>query len=56
MDTKYKSIFKPQLARRLLKMNNPIVDIKASKENSDRTVFIFEITEKFLKDLAILNE
>ena len=38
----YISIFKPKIARRLLKMGNPIYDIKADKENSDRTIFIFK--------------
>lgn len=48
----YKSIFKPKIARELLRMGNPIYDIKACKENSDRTIFIFEKTEKFVNDLA----
>lgn len=48
----YKSIFKPKIARELLRMGNPIYDIKACKENTDRTIFIFEQTEKFKNDLA----
>lgn len=48
----YKSIFKPKIARQLLRLGNPIYDIKACKENTDRTIFIFEQTEKFIKDLA----
>lgn len=50
----YKSIFKPAIARRLLKLGNPIFDIKAQKEDSDKTIFIFEETEKLKKDLAAL--
>jgi hypothetical protein len=33
-------------------MGNPIYDIKACKENTDRTIFIFEQTEKFINDLT----
>ena len=52
----YKSIFKPKIARELLRMGNPIYDIKACKENSDRTIFIFEKTEKFINDLATVQK
>ena len=50
----YISIFKPKIARRLLKMGNPIHDIKADKENSDKTIFVFKNTEKLKKDLSEL--
>ncbi len=56
MEKKYKSIFKPAIARRLLKMGNPIVDIKNMKENPDKTMFYFEVTEKFEQDLAKLQD
>jgi len=49
---KYKLIFKPKIARILLRLGNPICDIKACKENTDRTIFVFELTEKFKNDLA----
>ena len=52
MDKKYKEIFTPYVARRLLRMGNPIYDIKPMKENKDKTIFVFEITEKFEKDMA----
>ena len=48
----YKSIFTPGVARFLLKLGNPIYDIKADKKNKDKTIFIFEETEKFIKDMA----
>ena len=51
MDKKYKEIFTPYVARRLLKMGNPIYDIKPQKENRDKTIFVFEITEKFNEDM-----
>jgi len=50
----YKSIFKPQVARALIKLGNRVVDIKPCKENSDRTIFIFQVTEKLINDLAIV--
>lgn len=56
MNKKYKEIFTPYVARKLLKMGNPIYDIKPMKENRDKTIFIFEITEKFEKDMAIATK
>lgn len=48
----YKSIFTPRVARYLLKQGNLICDIKADKNNRDKTVFVFELTEKLKADLA----
>lgn len=48
----YKSIFTPGVARCLLKLGNPIYDIKADKKNKDKTIFLFEETEKFMSDMA----
>lgn len=50
----YISIFKPKIARHLLKNGNQIIDIKADKENTDRTIFIFKNTEKLQNDLNTL--
>lgn len=47
----YISIFKPKIARELLKLGNQIIDIKADKNNTDRTIFIFRNTEKLQKDI-----
>ena len=52
MDRRYKEVFTPYVARRLLKMGNPIYDIKPAKENRDKTIFVFEITEKLQKDMV----
>lgn len=49
-----KIIFKLYLARRLLKMGNPIVDIKPDKNKEGRTIFVFETNEKFQQDLSTL--
>lgn len=46
-----KCIFTPYVARRLLKMGNVIVDIKPRKEDRDKTIFVFEDTEKLQADL-----
>ena len=52
----YKSIFTPRIARYLLKQGNAICDIKADKHNKDKTVFIFELTEKLKLDLASVEK
>jgi hypothetical protein len=52
----YKSIFTAGVARYLLKLGNPIYDIKADKKNKDKTIFIFEETEKFKNDMASVEK
>lgn len=52
MDKQYKIIFKPSLARKLLKEGNYVVDIKQSRDNKNATVFVFKNTEKFREDLS----
>lgn len=52
----YKLIFNAGVARKLLKMNCQIVDIKADHENKDKTVFVFEKTDKFESAFAQINE
>ena len=54
-EKEYISIFKPKMVRQLLKLGNQIADIKADKENTDRTIFIFKNTEKLQSDLSTLN-
>ena len=49
-----KLIFKSYLARQLLKLGNPIIDIKPDKTREGRTIFVFQTTEKFNKDLSTL--
>lgn len=53
---KTKSIFTPYVARRLLKMGNPIVDIKPCKEERLKTIFVFEVTDKFKEDFEIASK
>jgi len=52
LDKDFKLIFKGEIARKLLRLGNPIYDIKSAKENSDRTIFVFKTTQKFINDLA----
>lgn len=47
-----KMIFTPYVARKLLHMGNPIIDIKPNKENRDKTIFVFENTSKLKNDMA----
>lgn len=56
MNKEYISIFKPQVARKLLKLGNQIYDIKADKNNTDRTIFIFKNTNKLKEDLKSFSD
>lgn len=51
-----KSVFTPYVARRLLKMGNPIVDIKPCKEDRAKTIFVFEVTDKFKQDFKMASK
>lgn len=55
METKNtKLIFAPDIARKLLKEGCTVVDIKANKENPNKTVFVFTNDEHFQKTLSIV--
>lgn len=43
----YKLVFNQGVARRLLRMGVPIADIKADRDNNDKTVFVFKRTPEF---------
>lgn len=49
-------IFKIYIAQQLLKMGNPVADIARDKNNSEKTIFFFDKTEKFFKDWEHLRE
>lgn len=51
-----KIIYNPAIARQLLKIGNPIVDLKPSKENCRESYFVFECTEKLLDDLTEISK
>ena len=54
MNKEYISIFKPQRVRKLLKKGFNIYDIKADKNNLDKTIFIFKNRKELQKELEIL--
>ena len=51
-----KSVFTPYVARRLLRMGNPIIDIKPCKEDRTKTIFVFEVTDKFKRDFEVASK
>ena len=50
-----KPIFNSFLAKQLLHRGNPIVDLQKNKKLSNASIFYFEDTEKFKKDLTELT-
>lgn len=51
----YKLIFNAGLTRRLLKAGAVIADVKADKNNPDKTIFVFKRDEVFEKAFAEIN-
>ena len=51
-----KLIFDAKIARQLLKMGFFVIDIKPNRENTDKSIFVFENTEKFQQALAQIME
>lgn len=52
-----KLIFKSYIARRLIKMGNKVIDIKPDRENAQRTIFVFNVDDKFNRDFdTVINE
>ena len=49
---KCKSVFSPRVARRLIREGYRVADIKPSKENRDKTIFLFEETPEFTERLG----
>lgn len=50
-------IFDAKIARKLLKMGFVVIDIKPNRENTDKSIFVFENTEEFKCALTqILDE
>lgn len=54
-EKQYKIIFNAGVARNLLKMGCQIADIKADRNNPDKSLFIFERTAEFEKSFAEIN-
>ena len=51
----FKIIFSGKTTRDLLKMGFQIVDIKAMRDNPERTVFVFKNTDELRQALTELN-
>ena len=49
---KSRLIFDAKIARKLLKMGYVVIDIKPNRENTDKSIFVFENTEEFKLALA----
>ena len=44
---KSRLVFDAKMARKLLKQGFVVIDIKPNRENTDKTIFVFENTEEF---------
>ena len=54
---KSRLIFDAKIARKLLKMGFVVIDIKPNRENTEKSIFVFENTEEFKQALAqIMDE
>ncbi len=51
-----KLVFNPGCARALLRAGCTIVDIKQSRENVERSIFVFKNDEKFQDEFERLNK
>lgn len=55
-EKKAKLVFNAGVVRKLLKAGCRIIDVKADRDNKDKTVFVFERDEAFEKAFAEINE
>ena len=54
---KSRLIFDAKIARKLLKQGFVVIDIKPNRENTDKSIFVFENTEEFKAALTqIMDE
>ena len=49
---KSRLIFDAKIARKLLKMGFVVIDIKPNRENTDKSIFVFDNTEEFKQALT----
>lgn len=56
MNKEAKLIFNAGTARSLLKAGCTMIDIKQSRENADKTIFVFKIDEKFKTEFERINK
>ena len=55
-EKKAKLVFNAGVVRKLLKAGCRIIDVKADRDNKDKTVFVFERDEAFEKAFTDINE
>lgn len=55
-EKKAKLVFNAGVVRKLLKAGCRIIDVKADRDNKDKTVFVFERDEAFEKAFLDINE
>ena len=53
---KSRLIFDAKIARKLLKMGYVVIDIKPNRENTDKSIFVFENTEEFQHALTLIMD
>lgn len=53
---KSRLIFDAKIARKLLKMGFVVIDIKPNRENTDKSIFVFENTDEFKQALAYVMD
>lgn len=53
---KSRLIFDAKIARKLLKQGFVVTDIKPNRENTDKSIFIFENTEEFKQALEVIMD
>lgn len=56
MNKEAKLIFNAGTARSLLKAGCTMIDIKQSRENADKTIFVFKVDEKFKAEFERINK
>ena len=53
---KSRLIFDAKIARKLLKQGFVVIDIKPNRENTEKSIFVFENTEGFQQALSEIME
>lgn len=51
----YKLVFNAGVARQLIRMGIHVADIKADRQNQDKTVFVFKNDEMFQEEFEKIN-
>ena len=52
----FKLVFNQGVSRQLIRMGIPVADIKADKNNPDKTVFVYKRTPEFEAAFAQINK